>query len=241
MNVPFISPQDEQARYAASLCVNDLVPIRTHLRLLSYNIQAGIASTRAHHYVTQGWKNVLPHTRSFENLDRIAHVVSDYDVVALQEADAGSMRSYFINQIDVHNPSFPLRYVAARSRYRVVCRSVRAKSVAVLTHLRFKYFAQYLIDRLLQQAVLYRRDAEQAASTTCFGYLYCSHCCWLVVSGHYLFPDTRPVPFQMGLRIVDRFTIHPGNTIIALDRSPCSFQILLREYDFQFHFFHLAH
>mgnify|MGYP003396207770 FL=1 len=93
MNVPFISPQDAQARYAASLCINDIAPSRTHLRLLSYNIQAGIASTRAHHYVTQGWKNVLPHTRSFENLDRIAHLESDYDVVALQEADGGSMRS----------------------------------------------------------------------------------------------------------------------------------------------------
>ena len=108
MNIPFISPQAAPSRYAASLCVNDPAPIRTHLRLLSYNIQAGIASTRAHHYVTQGWKNVLPHTRSFENLDRIAHVVSDYDVVALQEADAGSMRSYFINQIE---------YLARRGRF----------------------------------------------------------------------------------------------------------------------------
>lgn len=115
MSVPLISPQDVQSgyreapsRYATSRCANDSGAIRTHLRLLSYNIQAGIASTRAHHYVTQGWKNVLPHTRSFENLDRIAHVVSDYDVVALQEADAGSMRSYFINQVE---------YLARRGRF----------------------------------------------------------------------------------------------------------------------------
>ena len=85
---------------------------KTHLRLLSYNIQAGIASTRAHHYVTQGWKHVLPHTRSFENLDRIAHLVSDYDVVALQEVDAGSMRSYFINQVEylARRGHFPFWY-----------------------------------------------------------------------------------------------------------------------------------
>lgn len=81
---------------------------KTHLRLLSYNVQAGVASTRAHHYVTQGWKHVLPHPRSFENLDRIAHLVSDYDVVALQEVDAGSMRSYFINQVE---------YLARRGRF----------------------------------------------------------------------------------------------------------------------------
>ena len=110
MNVPFASPPAARADYqqAPSPSVNDPAAARTHLRLLSYNIQAGIASTRAHHYVTQGWKNVLPHPRSFVNLDRIAHLVSDYDVVALQEADGGSMRSYFINQVE---------YLARRGRF----------------------------------------------------------------------------------------------------------------------------
>lgn len=73
---------------------------KNRLRLLSYNIQAAVASTRPHHYLTQGWKHVLPHLGSFDNLDRIAHLVSDYDVVALQEVDAGSLRSYFINQVE---------------------------------------------------------------------------------------------------------------------------------------------
>jgi len=68
------------------------------IRLLSYNIQVGIASTRYRHYVTQSWKHVLPHAQLYENLDRIAHLVGNYDIVALQEADAGSMRSSFINQ-----------------------------------------------------------------------------------------------------------------------------------------------
>lgn len=110
MNVPFVSSPAARTGYqeAPLPSVNDPAATRTHLRLLSYNIQVGIASTRAHHYVTQGWKNVLPHPRSFENLDRIAHLVSDYDVVALQEADGGSMRSYFINQVE---------YLARRGRF----------------------------------------------------------------------------------------------------------------------------
>ncbi len=108
MSAPIVFPQNAPSDYLVSSCVNDFGSRRTHLRLLSYNIQAGIASTRAHHYVTQGWKNILPHTRSFDNLDRIAHVVSDYDVVALQEVDAGSLRSYFINQIE---------YLARRGRF----------------------------------------------------------------------------------------------------------------------------
>ncbi len=68
------------------------------VRLLTYNIQVGIASTRYRHYLTQSWKHVLPHAQLYENLDRIAHVVANYDIVALQEADAGSLRSSFINQ-----------------------------------------------------------------------------------------------------------------------------------------------
>jgi endonuclease/exonuclease/phosphatase family metal-dependent hydrolase len=67
------------------------------LRLLSYNIQTGITTRRYHHYVTQSWKHVLHHSQRFDNLDRIAHLVQEYDLVGLQEADAGSLRSGFVN------------------------------------------------------------------------------------------------------------------------------------------------
>ena len=68
------------------------------LRLLSFNIHAGTSTDRFHHYVTQSWRQILPHSQRTENLDSIAGLVSDYDIVALQEADAGSLRSGFINQ-----------------------------------------------------------------------------------------------------------------------------------------------
>jgi endonuclease/exonuclease/phosphatase family metal-dependent hydrolase len=70
---------------------------RRRLRLLSYNVQVGVSGTRPHHYVTQSWKHVLPHSRRFHNLDQIAELVSDFDVVGLQEVDAGSHRTGFIN------------------------------------------------------------------------------------------------------------------------------------------------
>ncbi|MDX9739567.1 MAG: endonuclease/exonuclease/phosphatase family protein [Gammaproteobacteria bacterium] len=70
------------------------------LRLISYNIQVGIACRRYHHYLTQSWKHVLPHAESLSNLDRIARLVNEFDVVALQEADAGSFRSSFVNQVE---------------------------------------------------------------------------------------------------------------------------------------------
>ncbi|MGB5716478.1 MAG: endonuclease/exonuclease/phosphatase family protein [Gammaproteobacteria bacterium] len=67
------------------------------IRLLSYNVQAGISTERYRHYVTRSWKHVLPHAQRFSNLDRVARMIKDYDIVGLQELDAGSLRSGYIN------------------------------------------------------------------------------------------------------------------------------------------------
>lgn len=72
----------------------------TRLRLLSYNIQVGIGTKRYREYVTESWKHVLPHAQIYDNLKQIAHTISDYDIVALQEVDAGSLRTSFINQTE---------------------------------------------------------------------------------------------------------------------------------------------
>jgi endonuclease/exonuclease/phosphatase family metal-dependent hydrolase len=76
------------------------------LRLLSFNIHAGTSTDRFHHYLTHSWRQVLPHSQRAENLDSIAGLAREYDMVALQEADAGSLRSGFINQS---------RYIATHS------------------------------------------------------------------------------------------------------------------------------
>ena len=84
----------------------------TSIKLLSYNIQVGIASTRPHHYVTHSWKHLLPHAKQFENLDQISEVIADYDIVGLQEVDAGSLRSSQVNQTAylAQRASFPYWY-----------------------------------------------------------------------------------------------------------------------------------
>jgi endonuclease/exonuclease/phosphatase family metal-dependent hydrolase len=68
------------------------------LRLLSFNIHAGTSTERFHHYVTQSWRQVLPHAQRVDNLDVISELVSQYDMAALQEVDTGSLRSGFLNQ-----------------------------------------------------------------------------------------------------------------------------------------------
>lgn len=82
------------------------------LRLLSFNIQVGIRTTRYRQYVTNGWKYLLPHTDRMRNLGRIADLVSGYDIVALQEVDAGSIRSNNVNQVKymAHQAQFPYWY-----------------------------------------------------------------------------------------------------------------------------------
>ncbi|MES2489244.1 MAG: hypothetical protein V4607_05580, partial [Pseudomonadota bacterium] len=69
------------------------------VRLLSLNIQVGLNSSRYWHYVTHAWRHVLPTQSAKLNLDRIATLVSQYDIVALQEADAGSLRTSQLNQV----------------------------------------------------------------------------------------------------------------------------------------------
>jgi endonuclease/exonuclease/phosphatase family metal-dependent hydrolase len=71
-----------------------------HLRLLSYNIQTGIAARGYRHYFTRSWKHVLPDAGRLDNLDRIADLIREFDVVGLQEVDAGSLRSGFVNQTE---------------------------------------------------------------------------------------------------------------------------------------------
>ncbi len=71
-------------------------PSRT-LNLLSYNIQLGITTRKYRQYLLHSWKHVLHHPQRFDNLDHIARLMSDYDIVGIQEADAGSARSGFVN------------------------------------------------------------------------------------------------------------------------------------------------
>ena len=73
---------------------------RTQLRLLSCNILAGGSVGRYRHYVTQSIKQMLPMRSKRGNLDNFAGLLADFAIVGLQEADAGSLRSGFVNQTE---------------------------------------------------------------------------------------------------------------------------------------------
>lgn len=89
------------------------------LKLLSYNIQGGASVRRYRQYVTRGWQHVLPHPSKRRNLDQVAELVSRYDIIALQEADAGSLRSGFQNQVQYLAEKAAFPYWSHQSNRRV--------------------------------------------------------------------------------------------------------------------------
>lgn len=84
--------------------LNEAVPATLatpgRLRLLSFNIQVGIGTEHYRHYLTRSWQHLLPHAGRMRNLHRIADLLRHHDLVALQEADGGSLRSGYINQVE---------------------------------------------------------------------------------------------------------------------------------------------
>jgi endonuclease/exonuclease/phosphatase family metal-dependent hydrolase len=93
-------------------CTQDGLPADGTLRLLSFNIQVGNSTLGYHHYLTRGWQHLLPHSGRGVNLQRIGQLLADYDLVALQEADGGSLRSSYVNQVEhlARLGSFPYWY-----------------------------------------------------------------------------------------------------------------------------------
>ena len=105
-----------------------------HLRLLSYNIQGGIAARGYRHYLTHSWKHVLPDPERQGNLDRIAQLANDFDLVGLQEVDAGSLRSGFVNQTEylAKKANFPHWYDQTNRNLGMLAQH----SIGVLSRLR---------------------------------------------------------------------------------------------------------
>lgn len=82
------------------------------LRILSYNLQVGIKTSQPSHYITGSWKHLIPHTQRLTNLDATISFMKMYDIVGLQETDAGSLRSNYINLTEylADKASFPHWY-----------------------------------------------------------------------------------------------------------------------------------
>jgi len=67
------------------------------LRILSYNTHVCIRASRSSERLRNLWKHVLPSRCKMTNLREMSRFMKSFDVVGIQESDAGSLRSYFMN------------------------------------------------------------------------------------------------------------------------------------------------
>ena len=133
-------------------------PATTQLRVLSCNILAGGSVKRYREYVTHSWKHVLP-TGKRANLDGLAEILPEFDLVALQEADFGSLRSGFLNQAQylAENAGFP--YWSHQPNRKVA--KVAASSNGLLSKLKPSEILDYpLPGRIRGRGVLWVRYGE---------------------------------------------------------------------------------
>ncbi|WP_440224274.1 endonuclease/exonuclease/phosphatase family protein [Dokdonella sp. MW10] len=134
----------------------------THLDVLSCNILAGGSVKRYREYVTQSWKHVVPHGRR-ANLDGLAALASKYDLVALQEADFGSLRSGFMNQTQylAESAGFPFWSHQPNRRMAKVANSCNG----MLARLRPSEVVDYpLPGRIRGRGALWVRFGDEASS-----------------------------------------------------------------------------
>jgi endonuclease/exonuclease/phosphatase family metal-dependent hydrolase len=68
------------------------------LRILSYNTHVCIQASNNSESWKNIWQHVLPSHGKNHALKKISGIISSFDVVGLQESDAGSIRSNFTNQ-----------------------------------------------------------------------------------------------------------------------------------------------
>jgi len=89
------------------------------LRLLSYNIQSGLTTRKYSQYLTRSWKHLVPVPSRMNNLDGIARILAGYDIVGLQEVDAGSLRSGFVNQVKYLADSAGFKHVFDQANRKI--------------------------------------------------------------------------------------------------------------------------
>ncbi|MCW8848183.1 MAG: endonuclease/exonuclease/phosphatase family protein [Sedimenticola sp.] len=139
------------------------------LKLLSYNIQTGIDTRRYRQYVTQSWKQVLPHRERLSNLDRIAAIVHGYDIVGLQEVDSGSLRSGFVDQTEylAHQAAFPFWYKQVNRSLGKIAQN----SNGLLSRIRPSQIAEYKLPGLPGRGVIVSSFGGDDGITVCIMHL----------------------------------------------------------------------
>ena len=82
------------------------------MKLVSYNIQAGIGADSYFSYVLRAHRQVLPSRTKSHILAQIATYLSHFDIACVQEVDLGGLRNGFHNQVQQLLSQTPFNYYA---------------------------------------------------------------------------------------------------------------------------------
>jgi len=74
-----------------------MVP-HTPFRILSFNTNVCIKASKSSERLKNLWMHMLPSRCKMNNLEEISELVRSFDMVGIQESDAGSIRSGFMSQ-----------------------------------------------------------------------------------------------------------------------------------------------
>lgn len=127
------------------------------LRIASFNMQAGIGSHLPHHMITHGWRYLLPHRHVHANLEQISEAIAPFDIVALQEADAGSFRTSYIHQQD---------YLAMRSGFKY-SQSLITKEMGPIACISLGLLARLPLDAVQKHRLPASRHGRGALESVC--------------------------------------------------------------------------
>ena len=136
-------------------------------------------------------------------------------------------------QVDIHHGVVAGRDQLLRPRHRLMRRAPRPKAEACLGERSIPVGLQHLHDRLLDQAVEHRRDAERPSAARHLRYLHPPHRLRFVGALKQLRPDREPVLLQVARQVVDTRAVDARRTLVALHSRQCLLQV--RTLDNRFH------
>lgn len=134
------------------------------MRILSYNIQAAIASNSYFSYVSRWHRQVMPSPAKAKVLSNIAKYISEFDVVCLQEIDLGGFRNGFQNQVQQLLAQTPFTHYVCQTNRVVGKLSVHGNLILSKQPLR-EVVNEHLPSRIKGRGIL---AAEVQTDSGCF-------------------------------------------------------------------------
>src|SRR2546422_1461946 len=118
-------------------------------------------------------------------------------------------------EVEINHPVVACGDVLLRLSYRLMCRSSRSKTIAVVGERRVPLPLQHLHHRLLDQSIQHRRDAKLSHPAVRLGDFHPPHRFRLVGPAQQLFSDRWPVLFHVVGELTDGDPFHSRSTLIT--------------------------